>query len=271
MKLQIVPAKVGVSWAILGIKTFFRQPLALIGLFALSAMALAVLNFIPILGVILAFVLIPGFTLGFMASSMQISQGQFPMPWTMLLSAYDGAPAQRRDMLVLGAIYAACMLLALAISALFDGGQFAKLYMGNGDITNEAMNSSQFPIASMVFMLCLLPISMAFWHAPALVGWHQLSPVKALFFSLIACVRNFRAFWMYGLTLFGLLFGLVFVGSLVMQISNNTDIIGIIMLPITLLLMVCILASTYFTFRDCFAVNADDANGADGTKVIEIT
>ena len=33
MKLNIVPARTGIQWVKLGIQTFFRQPLALSGLF----------------------------------------------------------------------------------------------------------------------------------------------------------------------------------------------------------------------------------------------
>jgi hypothetical protein len=35
---------------------------------------------------------------------------------------------------------------------------------------------------------------MAYWYAPVLAGWHGLSPAKALFFSFVACLRNWRAF-----------------------------------------------------------------------------
>jgi len=35
MKLNIVPARTGITWVKLGIQTFFKQPLALAGLFFL--------------------------------------------------------------------------------------------------------------------------------------------------------------------------------------------------------------------------------------------
>ena len=47
-------------------------------------------------------------------------------------------------------------------------------------------------------------LAMLMWHAPALVQWHGVSPVKAVFFSVVACVRNFRAFFMYALGWLGL-------------------------------------------------------------------
>ena len=46
---------------------------------------------------------------------------------------------------------------------------------------------------------CTRPLILLFWHAPALVHWHGVSPVKSLFFSAVACFRNFGALLVYGL------------------------------------------------------------------------
>eukprot|EP01041_Mallomonas_annulata_P022433 gene22433-42727_t len=65
-------------------------------------------------------------------------------------------------------------------------------------------------------MLLYLPLSLLFWHAPGLVHWHGVPPVKALFFSIVACVRNFGAFLVYGL---GWL-GVFLLGGLVVSIVS---------------------------------------------------
>jgi hypothetical protein len=49
------------------------------------------------------------------------------------------------------------------------------------------MLAPQFQLTMLVTMALYLPISLLFWHAPALVHWHGISPVKSLFFSLVAC------------------------------------------------------------------------------------
>ncbi len=53
-----------------------------------------------------------------------------------------------------------------------------------------------------------LPLSLAFWHAPALVHWHGVPPAKSLFFSFVACFKNFGALFVFGLVWVG-----VFIGS----------------------------------------------------------
>jgi hypothetical protein len=54
-----------------------------------------------------------------------------------------------------------------------------------------------------VAMALYLPLSLLFWHAPALVHWHGVPPLKSLFFSLVACMRNFKAFTLFGLAWVG--------------------------------------------------------------------
>ena len=47
MKLNLVPARTGVLWVKLGIRTFFRQPLALAGLFFMFMALMTVASQIP--------------------------------------------------------------------------------------------------------------------------------------------------------------------------------------------------------------------------------
>jgi hypothetical protein len=91
MKLHIVPARQGVLWVKLGIQTFFRQPLALSGLFFMCAAILSLFSLVPLVGGIAASVLLPGATLGLMAASREAGEGKFPMP-SILLTAFRAAP-----------------------------------------------------------------------------------------------------------------------------------------------------------------------------------
>jgi hypothetical protein len=60
MKLHIVPASRGIQWVKLGVKTFFRQPLALSGLFFMFLAVISVVSMVPLLGSALALALLPG-------------------------------------------------------------------------------------------------------------------------------------------------------------------------------------------------------------------
>ena len=124
MKLQLVPARTGFTWIKLGIRTFLRQPLALTGLFFMFMAAMTLVSKLPLIGVPLAMVLLPGTTLGLMAATREAAAGKFPMP-LMLLTGFRAGPQALRSMLILGALYALGFLAALGTCWMVDGGGFA--------------------------------------------------------------------------------------------------------------------------------------------------
>ena len=197
MKLQIVPASRGIQWVKSGIQTFFRQPLALEGLFFMFLALMSVLSLLPVIGSALALALLPGATLGLMAATREAADGKFPMP-LILVTAFRAGRQQLRAMLILGALYALGFVLVLGLSALIDGGKFAKLYLLGGSISAELLQDGDFQLAMVTASVLYMPLSLLFWHAPALVHWHGVTPVKSLFFSFVACMRNFWAFTVYG-------------------------------------------------------------------------
>jgi len=48
MKLNIVPTRMGLQWVRLGIQTFMKQPLALVGLFFMYMTAVVLLTQLPV-------------------------------------------------------------------------------------------------------------------------------------------------------------------------------------------------------------------------------
>lgn len=261
MKLNIVPARTGLLWFKLGLRIFWAQPLALSGLFFMFITAMSLASLVPYVGNALALALLPAATLGLMAATREAGQGNFPMP-SILVSAFRAGRQQARAMVVLGAIYALGFLAVLGASALVDGGGFARLYLVGGTLTPEMLQSSEFQYAMWVAMGLYLPFSMLFWHAPALVHWHGISPAKSLFFSGVACIRNFGAMTVFSLIWMGLF---VAVGLFIMLLAvllGHPDIMGMLLFPTAMLMAAIFFSSIYFTFRDSFV--ADDAASQGG-------
>jgi hypothetical protein len=261
MKLNIVPARTGLIWVKLGIQTFFKQPLAMSGLFFLFMALISLASVIPLIGSALALAVLPAATLGLMAATQEATKGKFPMP-SILISAFRAGRQRLRAMLVLGALYAAGFLVVMGISTLIDGGKLASLYLMGGEITREMAMSTEFQIALWVTMGLYLPLSLLFWHAPALVHWYGVPPLKSLFFSLVACLRNF---WAY--TIYGLVWGIVFIaGGLIVTavaaLIGSPQAAGISMVPAVLLMAAMFFTSIYFTFRDSFVADEDPKPGA---------
>lgn len=251
MKLVIVPARAGATWVKLGLRTFFRQPLAFTGLFLIFVALVSLLSAIPWIGNILGLALMPPITLGFFVASRQASQGRFPMP-TVLLSAFRSGPHPARNMAALGALYAAAVLLALAVSATADGGTFARMYLLGGDIDMATMQSPEFELAALLALGVYLPVSMMFWHAPALVQWHAVSPVKSLFFSLMGCWRNIRAFTVYTMVWFGVFMGVALLVAFLGMLLGSEDGVSVLLFPALLVTAAAFFASILFSFEACF-------------------
>ena len=257
MKLQLVPARTGITWVKLGMRTFFRQPLALSGLFFMFLAVMSVAGAIPVFGLSLALALLPACTLGLMAASKEATTGRFPMP-TVFLSAFRAGRQQVRAMLVLGLLYGVGFWVIMGITTLFDDGNFATRYLAGKMPTLEMAQDPDTQSAMLAFILMQLPLSLMFWHAPALVHWHQVPPVKSVYFSLVACLRTFWAFVLFGLLWMSILMFAILVVSLFAGLIGNPEVAGLALMPAAMLIAAMFFTSTYFSFRDCFDTHAEE-------------
>ena len=246
-----------------GIRAFFKQPLAMIGLFFMFMAGMSIATMLPFIGSMIALVLLPGATLGLMAASKETMLGKFPMP-AILVSAFRAGTQRLQAMLVLGVLYAVGFLLIMGITTLVDGGQFARLYLLGGKITEELLTSSDFLSAMWVALALYLPLSMLFWHAPGLVHWYGVSPVKSLFFSAVACLRNFGAYTVYSLVWMGVFLAVGVAVTLIAAITGSPSMLSVVLLPVAMLIVAMFFTSIYFTFSDSF-VDTDATATAVGT------
>lgn len=251
MKLHIVPAKQGLVWVQQGIRTFWRQPLAFTGLFFLFMAWVSVLSMIPVIGAAVALLMLPAATLGLMVATEQAASGKFPMP-TVLMVAFRAGQQRLKAMLLLGLLYAASFLGVMLISAMIDGGGFAKVYLANAPITPEVVNADDFQTAMWVATFLYIPLSMMFWHAPALVHWHGVPPLKSMFFSVVACWRNLGAFAVY---LVAWMVVFLLGATVILMVSSalgGNDLTGAVLMPGALLMAAMFFTSVYYSVKDCF-------------------
>lgn len=257
MKLQIVPAVTGATWVRLGLRTFVRQPLGMGSLFFGFVILISLPSIIPVAGFLIALALVPAGTVGVMAGAERAQAGKFPAP-SLLFAAWRQGSAQTRSMLLLGVLYAAAIVAAIAASALVDGGQFARLYLGRTELTQELASDPAFRGAMWVTLLLYLPISLAFWHAPALVHWYAVPPLKSIFFSVVAVLRNAGAFLLYGALWLTLS---VTAGVLVLfltALTGSPALLAVGFFPVGLLVAAMFFTSIWFTFRDSFLAEPQD-------------
>jgi len=251
MKLQVVPARTGAQWVRQGIRTFWKQPIALSGLFFMFMALMSVCSLLPVIGSFVALMLLPAASLGLMAATREVDLGKFPMPMVLLSGFRTGADG-KRNMLILGLLYALGFVGVMGVSMLLDGGDFAKLYLVGGSLDSDTLMKPEFQNAMWLSLLLYMPLSAVFWHAPALVHWHNVPAVKSLFFSTVACLSNWRAFLVFGL-LWSFIFLLTaLVITLVASLTGDNELASLSLLPAMLMLAAMFFCSTYYSFRDSF-------------------
>ncbi len=240
MKLNVVKARTGAEWVRLGVRTFFRQPLALAGLFFMYMALVLVISQLPVVGVVVGGMLVPAATLGLMVASAEAAKGKFPMP-SVLLSAFRAGKQRARAMLVLGAIYTTGSILASGLATLLAGA--------------PAPAPGRMDPSTLIALLLHLPLFVMFWHAPALAHWHGVAPVKCLFFSAVAVWRNLGAHIVYAVGWLLLFLGVGSLLGLVGGLLGGPGMAQSVMIPTALLLAAMFTSSIYFTFRDCFGAD----------------
>ena len=283
MKLQIVPPGTGIQWLRLALMTFRAQPMALAALFVLALVAMSLLSVLPLIGPVMAQGLMPALTLTMMVASAETIRGRRPT-MSLLLIAFRSGSQRRQSMLTLCAMFSVGFFIILGLSTLIDDGAFAQAFLGIEPVTQELVDNPEFRAAMWLCMLLLMPLTVLFWHAPGLVHWHNIAPVKALFFSIVAWVRNIRAFCVFGLAWLGLVFAVVIgmtlvVGLFTMIIQGLTGdaTMGImtgrfIVTLCTVGLATIFLCSIVFSFRDCFTPpDQPDTSAPDDALTHEAT
>lgn len=257
MKLRTVSASTGLLWVRLGVKTFLRQPLAMSGLFFMFMAAVSVLSMVPLLGTALATLLTPAINLGLMSASREAEAGRFPMP-TQLLTAFRGGPQKTKGVMSLGGLYGLGLLVILLVAGLLQGSPEVTESMS----AEEAMRSVFSSPALWIAMVAMLPLQMLFWHAPALLFWHGVPPLKSLFFSLLACWTNKGALLVFILGWTGLFVAFSLALSLVSALLGGAQAAGLIVYPAVLFMASMFFTSIWFTFRDSFQSPGDDESAA---------
>lgn len=252
--MNTVPAVCGWKWVLTGFALFRKNP-AMWALLVFSyIMLMQLLGMIPVLGWIAATVLIPAFSASFMIVSRELDQGR-KIGFALLFSGFrSNLPALLRQ----GSLYLASALAILGLSALADGGVLLQLLLLGERPPASAFEDGSLAGAAALAGTLYLPMLASFWFAPALSAWRNLPALQALFYSLFATFRNWRAFLAYGVAL--LLLGLVcsfalFLLALLMRglLGNKSqDAFLLVVLPVILTYVPTLFASFYASYRDIF-------------------
>ncbi len=260
--MKIVPAARGWNWVATGFALFRRNPPMWALLVFAYIVLMQILGMVPVVGWLGATVLIPAFSASFMIVSRELDHGG-RIGIGLLFSGFkSNLPALLRQ----GGIYLAAALAILGVSALADGGVLLQLMVLGERPPADAFEDGRLALAAMLAGMLYVPVLAAFWFAPALAAWQELPAFKALFYSLFASLRNWRAFVTYSLAvmLLGIIcsFALFALALLVRGLLGNKshDAVMLVVLPVMLVYVPTLFASFYASYRDIFPeAGAEDA------------
>ncbi|MBK8580057.1 MAG: hypothetical protein IPN78_18185 [Candidatus Accumulibacter sp.] len=258
MQALTLPAAQGWRWLTDGFRIFRKNHLMLTFLVVSYWVLMALVNVIPVIGTIATTLCIPAFSVSLMNACRSIERGT-PLGPQLLFS---GFASNLRALLTLGAIYLAAVVAILGLSALADDGALMAMMLAGQKPDAETVSSGSLLLATEIALVLLCPLIMAYWYAPVLAGWHGLSPAKALFFSFVACLRNWRPFLVYSLAI-GVVATLVpgiVLGVLAALLPSGASLVLVLMMVLLILVLApTLFASFYVSYRDVFVSADDDA------------
>lgn len=229
-----VDAGRGVNWWTDAWALFMKNP----GMWLVLGLVLIiigmVLNFVPMIGGLAFALLLPAFFGGWMLAARK-QEGGGTLEVGDLFLGFQGR--QLTPLLVLGALSLAASAAVFIVMAMFGLGMGIGMGIGAGMHSGMgvlgAMGAGMFGI--LVALALFVPITMAFWFAPALVVFDDVAPVEAIKASFAACLRNVVPFLVYGV--------LGLVASVIASIPFGLG--WLVLLPLTGL-------SAYLSYRDIF-------------------
>jgi hypothetical protein len=249
----------GYRWFREGISLFLKQPWPWLALVGVSFLGTVILSTLPVLGLIAVFLLLPGLAAGFMLAA-QAAAGNQPIAFPHLIAGFRQAA---RPLIAVGGANFLVTLMGMLIISLGWSDELSRLLELMRSTTPDELAMEQalaeLTVPSLLSLALLLPLAMANWFAPALIVFRNLAAGQAMRLSLLASLRNFWPFLVYGVLLFLLdaVVSLLLRGLLGVlgQIGGEAVVSAVGMLlvfPILCTFFTLMLAAMYISYGDVF-------------------
>jgi hypothetical protein len=227
---RAVGAGQGWTWIAEGFGLFRKAPGIWIAAVVILFVILIVLAFIPLLGAVATFLVMPVFIGGLLLGCRALQGGGE----LVLAHLFAGFKEQTGNLIVVGALAIGAWIIVMVPVALIVGTGTIMAVL-RGDASGMAALGGSFMLAWLVAIALSIPIYMALWFAPALVALRGMAPVAALRESFFGCLKNILPFLVYSIVLMVL--------GIVASIPLG---LGWLVLGPTLI------ASVYVSYRDIF-------------------
>lgn len=251
MKLRVVPASQGLQWVKNGIAVCARQPWGFLSLLGLVVTSTILLSALPLIGAVVIVGAMPMIWMAFMLASRRVLSDKRITP--LLIGELLKTSEARKRWLRLGGVYAAAVSLAFALGLVLGPGPSAfaealeSTQPGASPLDNAVVLKSM-----LVWAALALPVSLMFWHTPALVYWGRVPVRKALFFSAVASWRNLSAFAVYGGCWVAMQVAVGAVIQVLTLVIPSPTLMTVTAVMASMWVLSAFYASLYFSVVDCF-------------------
>ena len=199
IEARSVPVANAWPWVADGFKVFWKNPLMWFVLLIIYLLIIVPLSLIPFVGGIAATLLAPVFSAGLMWGCKAVVENQD----LEINHLFAGFKHNTQQLVLAGVLYMAGFLVITIIAAATIDKTVMDAIVGGQTITPEQASKVMLPL--LFAMLLLMPLLMAYWFAPVLVGLNNMKAIDAMKLSFIASLRNALPMLVYSVIIIGLM------------------------------------------------------------------
>lgn len=245
MQARRLPARHGFLWLVASFRLFRANPPLVTALTMAYLFVIVMVNMLPYIGPFLLPLALPTLIVVLANGCRAIQRGGGVGGVALTF----GVQKRRIELVRLGGLHLLGSLVILVASSIMEGGQVSLFAPG------KTMEEDEMLAAMARLMLVALPVVAAFWFAPLLTAWDEVTPLKSVFFSFVAGWRNWRAFAVYGLA--AGLFAVVVPGLLLIMASAISEALAHVFSIALKMVMIFVLApimmaSVFVSYQDVF-------------------
>ncbi len=260
--MNSIPAITGWHWLKQGAGLFRKQPAALTTLLFANILISIGISAVPLLGPMIAVILIPSFSMAFMKACLMIENGERVAP-NVLLTGF------RKPVLAhlckVGLIYlGVSLLMALLMRFAVDPGFWEQMArQGREGGQPQVAPGDVFSMLAVFGLDVIILMSLCF--AAPLTYWQKMGPGKAVFYSFFAVVRSARVFIVLLLAWFAIFIGITSVITMLLGASSMTRVVLMWLIFLFILLLQC---AMYAGYRQIFGkpVEGEQTSGVNLNK-----
>ena len=249
--MNSLPAITGWHWLKQGAGLFRKQPAALTTLLFANILISIGISAVPLLGPMVAVVLIPSFSMAFMKACLMIESGERVTPGVLLTGFRKPVV---KELCKVGLIYlGVSLLLALVTRFAVDPNFWEQVAKQGREGGQPQVATSDILAMFLIFGLDVAAL-MALCFAAPLTYWQKMGPGKATFYSFFAVVRSARVFFVLLMAWFAIFFGICIVITMLLGASNLSRVVIMWLIFLFILLLQC---AMYAGYRQIFGKPAD--------------